>query len=141
MRNFSIFLIMRRRGYFTDKCGRCGGPKESHRVGRYSYCNKCHAAYMRETRPKHSELSPDAKQKANARAYAHVYRDRGKIKKEDCKTCGSSKSEMHHSDYSKPLEVTWLCRSCHLKEHAIISSLSPLSIHSDSKTSMIARSA
>jgi hypothetical protein len=25
---------------------------------------------------------------------------------------------MHHPDYDKPLEVVWVCRSCHLDIHA-----------------------
>jgi len=35
-----------------------------------------------------------------------------------CALCGSLKAEGHHSDYSKPLTVVWLCRSCHEQEHA-----------------------
>jgi hypothetical protein len=35
-----------------------------------------------------------------------------------CERCGSANSlERHHPDYSEPLEVMTLCRSCHSKLH------------------------
>lgn len=40
----------------------------------------------------------------------------GKIQRQPC-PCGNPKSHGHHEDYSKPLEVTWLCASCHGKLH------------------------
>lgn len=44
------------------------------------------------------------------------------IKPEHCQKCGGcfapSKIHAHHSDYSKPLDVIWLCFSCHAAEHA-----------------------
>jgi hypothetical protein len=37
---------------------------------------------------------------------------------ERCSSCNEEKElEAHHSDYSKPLEVVWLCRKCHRHEH------------------------
>lgn len=107
---------IRKVGRYGHTCSRCQGPLEDHRIGRQSYCLKCHAWYMRCTRPKHSELAEPARKKANARAYAHVYRDRGVIRVEGCKVCGE-KAQMHHTDYSKPLQVTWLCRKHHLELH------------------------
>lgn len=41
----------------------------------------------------------------------------GKIKKMPCVICGNPKSEGHHTDYSKPLEVVWLCRKHHVEAH------------------------
>jgi hypothetical protein len=34
-----------------------------------------------------------------------------------CQICGAERTDAHHADYSKHLEVRWLCRSCHLREH------------------------
>lgn len=37
---------------------------------------------------------------------------------EQCgKPAGDNPLDGHHHDYSKPLEVIWLCRSCHKFEH------------------------
>jgi len=34
-----------------------------------------------------------------------------------CIRCGEKKSVAHHEDYDKPLEVMWLCQSCHKQRH------------------------
>lgn len=41
----------------------------------------------------------------------------GKIIKFPCEKCGNQKVDGHHPDYSKPLEVMWLCRKHHKEEH------------------------
>src|SRR5262245_57418077 len=50
------------------------------------------------------EPMPDPTQSRNLK--------RGKIKRQPCEVCGST-AQMHHDDYSRPLEVRWLCRPHH----------------------------
>ena len=41
-----------------------------------------------------------------------------------CSSCGlAGPVEGHHEDYSKPLEVTWLCTGCHTRLHRGIRAL------------------
>lgn len=46
----------------------------------------------------------------------------GKVSKPDhCENCEETRSlHGHHADYSKPLEVDWLCHDCHVTIHKII---------------------
>lgn len=51
-------------------------------------------------------------------AVGNAIRD-GKLKKGPCAICGGIKNvHAHHSDYSKPLDVKWLCAKCHHRLHA-----------------------
>lgn len=107
------------RGKPKTTCSQCGHPLESNRLGKQSYCNACHAQYMRLTRPSYSSLTPEQRAKSNARAYLKVYIRRGKIKKLPCFICGNPNTEAHHHDYKKPLEVTWLCKDHHDLLHTV----------------------
>lgn len=41
------------------------------------------------------------------------------IRPKYCECCEQHNSyiETHHSDYSKPLKVMWLCKKCHYEQH------------------------
>ena len=41
----------------------------------------------------------------------------GKLVKQPCEICGNTKVQAHHDDYSKPLEIRWLCTKHHSKHH------------------------
>lgn len=40
-----------------------------------------------------------------------------KIKRLPCIICGNTKSEAHHIDYNKPLQIKWLCKKHHWEQH------------------------
>lgn len=58
---------------------------------------------------------------ARSKVYTAI-KSRKLVKPEECEKCHKNLPlEGHHDDYSKPLEVKWLCKKCHEnKHHAII---------------------
>jgi hypothetical protein len=66
------------------------------------------------------------KKEVKARLLANNAEKLGLLKKECCQLCGIKERDRpmscrniikHHPDYNKPLEIVWLCRSCHKQLH------------------------
>ncbi len=61
----------------------------------------------------------DKKNPQKKSAYTQVWSAlrSGILKKSPCENCGEKKVQAHHDDYSNPLDVRWLCVSCHANHH------------------------
>lgn len=59
--------------------------------------------------------TPREKIAANYRVFSAIRA--GELKRMPCEACGSQRVQAHHDDYEKPLEVRWLCPSCHKRHH------------------------
>ena len=93
--------------------------RDAHSKARMRY-EKIHA----NTPEKKKKLSD--KDRRMAKKYPEKYKARyltgyaikkGSLKKKPCKVCKNKKVEAHHEDYSKPLDVMWLCRKHHTEIH------------------------
>lgn len=119
----------------TKFCPKCGADKDisefnrrrSSKDGYQRYCRYC-ARTLEQTyrelygrsgpeRRKYLKRKTESPHKLAAR-YTLRYAVRvGKIIKLPCAVCGDSRSEAHHGDYSKPLDVIWLCKKHHDELH------------------------
>lgn len=70
---------------------------------------------------------PEERLKQMARCTANNAIISGKIKRECCTICLKEPAEMHHDDYSKPLDVRWLCKPHHAAYHASLRRISFMS--------------
>jgi hypothetical protein len=87
---------------------------------RKSRCIDCQRVAARLTRKpevgrkRHGKRNP---LKQHARNLLQSAVRRGKIIPKPCVVCGEKVVHGHHSDYSKPFEIVWLCRPHHMQEH------------------------
>jgi len=56
---------------------------------------------------------PDIKLRNMARQVLYLAKKNKLVTQRPCEVCGSEYTVAHHEDYSKPLEVRWLCREHH----------------------------
>jgi len=128
----------------TDKrkCSICKEVKEAeafslHKIqGRQSQCKECRRKDYQENKErfnaackKHYQENKEAYRKrsrsyaknsvkAKAKAAANYAVKTGKLIRQPCEKCGAEKTDAHHDDYAKPLQVRWLCRGHHIAWHA-----------------------
>jgi len=78
-------------------------------------------AGMRARKKSREKTKMENPEKYKARnAVANALRDGKLTRGTACYFCNStSKLQAHHQDYSRPLDVYWLCAPCHGKLHAI----------------------
>jgi len=55
--------------------------------------------------------------KKMAQQAVHIAIRSKKLIRKPCAVCGNLKVDAHHPDYSRPLEVIWLCRKHHIEIH------------------------
>ena len=94
----------------------------------HSHCKKCCAMRARKLRAKrgfsnvgkhnrdpekYKEAHEKNPQKRIARSAVSNAIRSGKLTRPDKCACGNPNPQAHHEDYLKPLEVSWLCVTCH----------------------------
>ena len=76
--------------------------------------HRTHREQMNRLKREWMERNKDRMRVKNATRYAIKV---GKLVRAPCVVCGEDLVEAHHPDYSKPLEVVWLCHTHHLEVH------------------------
>jgi len=71
----------------------------------------------RQERVRLKKLTPVGALKERARQALRNAVRGGKVQKLPCEVCGLPKSEGHHDDYNRPLDVRWLCPKHHQQVH------------------------
>jgi hypothetical protein len=99
--------------------------KKCFESGRNKSKRKAQTKYSKTEKGKLTEKKHSPKRELRAKYLGHrAATDKvrraikcGFIKKIPCEVCGSLEVQAHHEDYSKPLEVIWLCAFHHMKLH------------------------
>lgn len=119
-------------------CKACNTQKASSEfyVSDRTHCKACVRARVRRHRRLNDSVREYDRKRGNRQEGAKPWRRKnpakykaqnvlnnalrdGKIKREPCYFCGAKVVHGHHQDYSRPLDVTWLCPRCHHRLHAL----------------------
>lgn len=112
-------------------CCDCGSLKENRNQG---YCNDCKAKNGRQNRIENKKSidfvirerhkvntrvknDPLFKLKKDVHLFTNSATRLGILIRQPCEICGELKVDAHHDDYTKPMDVRWLCRKHHNEHH------------------------
>ena len=90
---------------------------EKDRIYERGYRERPGVREHRAAQAKVYRLDPRVQHKNKARWTLNKAVAKGAVIRGPCEACGSGPAEGHHPDYSKPLDVMWLCMPCHHALH------------------------
>lgn len=108
--------------------GACKACKKVKRQQRSVEINKTSYAWRKANRDKTREYNRKYRAKNKHKQHAHIIVElavkSGELKRKSCEVCNKLYkkevlAEAHHCDYSKPLEVQWLCSPHHRAWHRV----------------------
>jgi hypothetical protein len=79
-------------------------------------CRACSYVIERDRRERAGKRIVSTKQTRAYQAVQYALK-RGRLIRSPCEICKTEPVEAHHDDYSKPLDVRWLCRQHHAIHH------------------------
>lgn len=83
--------------------------------------SKYYASTAKKQANKRWYLKGNNRVKMYVHTITHLAVKQGKLFKDLCEVCGSNNAFAHHDDYSKPLNVRWLCNFHHSEYHRNLS--------------------
>ena len=121
-------MVFRRHhvSFIMKRCPKCKETKavelfevdRRERDGRHCWCRECRKDIIKRAKARFDQRNPHI---LKAWRMLNNAVDAGKIKRGPCEVCGTTVGvHGHHDDYSKPLEVRWLCKDCHREYHRVM---------------------
>lgn len=93
-------------------------PRSYHRAYEAKYYQRPEVKARRAEQFQRRMEDPQEQFKYAARKAVRNAIRRGDIKRQPCEVCGAIRVQAHHDDYSRPLDVRWLCPVHHAEHHA-----------------------
>lgn len=98
--------------FCSRRCSNIGAPR-GQAVRRFEgTVYERNAEAIKAERRRRYATDPAYRAKVLARVSARKH-----VEQRPCAVCGDPRADRHHDDYSKPLDVRFLCRKCHIAHH------------------------
>lgn len=92
-------------------------PREYHHAYETEYFKNPETRERRNARAREYSKAPGTRDHHKARWLVRRAIKAGRLTRKPCEICGASPTEAHHDDYSRPLDVRWLCKRHHVEHH------------------------
>ena len=92
-------------------------PLEYQRARNKIYSKLPHVRARAAAQARERRKDPAEQAKMASRRLSRSAIEMGKLVRQPCEVCEMEPADAHHDDYLKPLDIRWLCRLHHRRQH------------------------